>query len=131
MPLPMLQASMQGYFYKAGALREQEWVTVADAAEVTIRGQVAQTLGMRLLFFFPVSVRTRLLLAVSFETSGCSRSSPWTMPMLNTTFSFPVLVHTIADTFALVAIGGASVGVAPLNAAAFTPGNVFDKVAER
>jgi hypothetical protein len=50
---------VQGYFYKAGAIRS-EWVTVADAAEVAVQAQVAQTFGMRILFFFPVTVRFTL-----------------------------------------------------------------------
>ena len=50
-------SELQGYFFKAGALKAQDWITIPDTAEVTIRGQVAQTIGMRLLFFFPVSVR--------------------------------------------------------------------------
>jgi hypothetical protein len=49
---------LQGYFYKAGAMKEQKWVTIPDTAEVVVRAQVAQTLGLRLLFFFPVSVRS-------------------------------------------------------------------------
>ena len=40
-------------------MRDQSWVSVADAAEVTVRGQVAQMMGLRLLFAFPISVRSR------------------------------------------------------------------------
>lgn len=48
---------VQGYFFKAGSM-QSEMLSVADAAEVVIQAQVAQTIGMRILFFFPVSVRS-------------------------------------------------------------------------
>lgn len=57
-----LLLAAQGFFLKAGALPQQSWVTVADAAEVTVQAQVAQTVGMRTLFFFPVTVRRFLML---------------------------------------------------------------------
>lgn len=49
-------AVAQGYFFKAGALTSS-WVTVADVAEVTVQAQVAQSLGLRTLYLFPVTVR--------------------------------------------------------------------------
>lgn len=54
--LRMMAVPLQGYFYKAASM-ESDLVTVADTAEVVIQAQVAQTLGMRILFFFPVTVR--------------------------------------------------------------------------
>lgn len=48
---------MQGYFFKAGALGS-DWVTVADVAEVVVQAQVAQSLGLRILYLFPVTVRS-------------------------------------------------------------------------
>jgi hypothetical protein len=52
---------VQGYFFKA-AVMETELLTIADTAEVVIQAQVAQTIGMRILFFFPVTVRNHLVL---------------------------------------------------------------------
>jgi hypothetical protein len=49
----------QGYFYKAASM-STELLTVADTAEVVIQAHVAQTLGTRLLFFFPVTVCVRI-----------------------------------------------------------------------
>lgn len=49
-------AGVQGYFFKAGALAS-EWVTVADVADVVVQAQVAQSLGLRILYLFPVTVR--------------------------------------------------------------------------
>eukprot|EP00892_Ulva_mutabilis_P012029 jgi/Ulvmu1/9199/UM005_0299.1 len=43
-----------GYFFKAGALASS-WVTVADVAEVSVHAQVAQTIGLRTLYLFPVT----------------------------------------------------------------------------
>jgi hypothetical protein len=51
-----MAGAVQGFFFKAGSLKNQSWITIADVAEVTVRGQIAQTVGMRILFFFPVSV---------------------------------------------------------------------------
>jgi hypothetical protein len=51
----------QGYFYKAAALGEDDLVTVADTADVVLKAQLLQTIGMRLLFFFPVTVCLLLL----------------------------------------------------------------------
>lgn len=48
---------MQGYFYKAASMASDH-VTVGDASEVIIQAQVAQTIGMRILFFFPVTVHS-------------------------------------------------------------------------
>jgi hypothetical protein len=47
---------VQGYFFKAGSLDDQSWISIPDVAEVTVQAQVAQTVGMRVLFFFPVTV---------------------------------------------------------------------------
>jgi hypothetical protein len=51
---------VQGYFYKAGALGAEDIVSVVDTASVVARGQMLQTIGLRLLFFFPVTVRPML-----------------------------------------------------------------------
>jgi hypothetical protein len=53
----MAYSCVQGYFYKAAALGADDLVSVADAAVSIVRAQLLQTIGMRILFFFPVTVR--------------------------------------------------------------------------
>lgn len=59
-----VEGVVQGYFFKAASMGIH-LLTVADTAEVVIQAQVAQTIGMRLLFFFPVTVRARCSLSCS------------------------------------------------------------------
>eukprot|EP00892_Ulva_mutabilis_P011588 jgi/Ulvmu1/8801/UM048_0056.1 len=62
-----------GYFFKAGAL-DPPILSIDEVAKVTLQAHVAQTVGLRLLMFFPVAVSWLIgptaMLATAFATTA-------------------------------------------------------------